>query len=148
MAGFYLFVSSIDSLDLHPSNTVHDFVVELGRNYELTCSRREKWCMALLEVRLDQGDVTQPILENTVITCDLAQPSYIQGTEQCILRSIDPSEGTQTASLYQPYYIGMKQCSFSRLRIRLLTRDLQTPRWAEQQTESARLTCIIHIQKL
>lgn len=153
MAGFYLFVSSVDSIDLYPSNTFDNFIVDLGRTYDLTeyCGWREKWNMALVEVALhnDEGE-SQHFPQDIIVTCDLASPSFIYGTEGCILRPIDASDSSHSASLYQTYYIGLSQLRFHKLRIELKERNLSSLDLTKfiERGKHYRLSCTIHFQRL
>lgn len=152
MSGFYLFVGSDDSSNLHDTNSFSDFVVELGRTYDLTqhCSWRETWNMALVEISLLNGSKRRNLPSDVIVTCDLVMPSYIYGTESCILRSIAANASNQqTASLHTSYYIGLKQLSFTRLRIGLRDHnlnpiDLKEGDWGVDPTTR----CTIHFQRL
>lgn len=153
MAGFYLFVSSTDSVDLYPANTFDNFIVDLGRTYDLTeyCGWREKWNMALVEAALhtNEGE-SQHFPQDIIVTCDLASPSFIYGTERCILRPIVGGEFSHSASLYQSYYIGLSQLRFHKLRIELKDRNL-SPLDLSQfkgRGKQNRLSCTIHFQRL
>lgn len=151
MSGFYLFLSSADSTRYHPTNTFYDFIVELGREYDLREEqnfRRDKWSMALVEISLESDGLIQRLPEDVIVLCDLASPSFIQGTERSVLSLIQSMSDKQFASLHHPYYIGVNKLCFSRLRIELVGRSLKpldlSKNWPES---SARLTCIIHFQK-
>lgn len=156
MTGFYLFVSSTDSSHYHDKNSYYDFIVELGRLYDLSDSAhlrsRNRWSMALVEVKLeDMAGLESPILpEEVLILCDLIQPSYIRGSERRILRQLGISGFGQLVSTYQPYYISLNQSKFSRLEIQLVDKDLipisQRRDWP--LTKTWKLSCTFHFQKM
>ena len=156
MSGFYLFVSSRDSVEFHKNNCYHDFRVELGREYDL--SRRQivrshtEWSMALVEIDLiNLVDNSSPRIKDDVLAvCDLISPSFIRGTERCVLRPIPLANSGHFASLYQPYYITLNTNSFSSVHITLLDRQLKpldsNNGWPEESKFS--LSCTLHFQRV
>ena len=156
MAGFYLFVSSKDSDQFHPDNKYFDFIVELGREYDLSDSgyakTRNRWSVALVEIKLEDINSSDPptLPEEVFILCDLILPSFIQGTERNILRSVGITGSGQLISTHQPYYITLNRLSFARLKISLLDKDLQrlTEKNGWPIKEDWKLTCTLHFQKI
>ena len=155
MTGFYLFVSSIDSSHYHENNTYYDFIVELGRPYDLSESShlrsRNRWNVALVEAKLEDvaGLETPFIPEEVLICCDLVQPSYIRGSERKVLRQLGLTGSGQIVSTYQPYYISLATQKFARLEVHLLDRDLKPVShrkdWPLSQTW--KLSCTLHFQR-
>lgn len=152
MSGFYVFVSSIDSVRDRPRNRVDDFIVDLGRSYTLdSCGGwRGVWCMALVEVRLTTSQGEESIPSEVFMLCDLAQSSYVRGTEQPVLRLLEAGDNnnTHSTSLFQPYYIGLKRVTFSSLRIQLKNKNLDEVQWARNLDSKSVLSCTIHFQRL
>lgn len=148
MSGFYVFISSIDSLTTRPNNKPYDFIVDLGRSYTLdSCGGwRGLWCVALLEAKLSTSQGEQSIPGDTFLLCDLAQSSYVRGTEQPVLRLLEGGEDTHhSASLYQAYYIGLKRDTFSSIRIQLRDKNLDD---LKKLDSDAVLSCTLHFQRL
>ena len=150
MSGFYLFVSSVDSLDNRPNNKPYDFIVELGRSYTLeSCGGwRGVWCVALLEVRLSTSQGEQSIPEEAFVLCDIAHSSFVRGTEQPVLRLLEAGENGHSSSLFQPYYIGLNRLTFSSLHIQLKNRDLEELKWSGDLNSDSVLSCTLHFQRL
>lgn len=150
MSGFYLFLSSTDTAYLHSSNTFYNFVVELGRTYDLTeCDAwGSYWSVALVDIALESGGVTHPFPQDFVVICDLVLPSYTYGAEACLLRAIESSANTHSASLHQTYYIAVKQPRFSKLKIELRNKDLSPIDLNKSWGENSRLLCSLHFQRL
>ena len=156
MAGFYLFVSSEDSKQYHTDNTYHDFIVELGRFYDLNeqVNRRGRgqWSAALVEIKLESisGSDIPALKEPVYILCDILSPSFIKGTERSILRPIGVNQGGQFESLYQPFYIQLNSLCFSRLKIAIVDQNLQS--LSEDKGwpigSDWKLSCILHFQKM
>ena len=156
MSGFYLFVSSNDSVQYHKDNNYHDFIVELDREYDLrsaqTFRNRSQWCVALVEISLEnmQNNISPRIKDDVLVLCDLIRPSYIKSTERRILRPISSNSSGRIASLFQPYYIELDTLTFSNIRITLLDKQLKKlsslDGWPDEKTFS--LSCTLHFQKM
>ena len=109
----YIFIRSNDSNTTHPGNTSTEFISELPRPVvledELNC--------ALVEC--DIGDKTG---ESFIIYCDLVENSCVHGQLIPILNII-----TKSGSVNFPYYIPVSKNAISRIRIRLLNKEGETP---------------------
>ena len=153
MTGFYLFVSSEDSVHFHQNNKFHDFIVELGRQYDLNeagyLRNRNRWSVALVEVKLEDitGFEDPTLLEEVLILCDLVSTSYIKNTERRVLRLLGLTGSGQLASTYQPYYIALNRTAFSNLSIQLVDKDLE-PLSGSLIHKPWKLSCTLHFQKI
>ena len=159
MTGFYLFVSSEDSKTYHTDNTYHDFVVELGRTYDLDensyIKNRSKWSMALVEIKLEAKSgnepVDQPELKDEVlIICDLVTTSYVKGTEARVLRPLGLNDKALFATISQAYYIELNRLNFSRFKITILDKNLNKLSKKNGWPIEAewKLSCTLHFQKI
>ena len=150
MSGFYVFISSTDSIANRPNNKPHNFIVDLGRAYTLvSCGGwRGLWCVALLEAKLSTSQGEQSIPSDAFLLCDLAQSSYVRGTEQPVLRLLEGGENSHSASLFQAYYIGLKRDTFSSIHIQLKDKNLDELVWAKNLEPDSVLSCTLHFQRL
>ena len=156
MSDFYLFISSKDSLQFHKDNCYHDFIVELGREYDVTPSQlfrsRSNWSVALVEIKLesDVGEPSPQIKDDLLVVCNVVSPSFIKGTERRILRPLPVGKSGQLLSLAQAYYMSLSTTCFSRLHITLLDKDLNKLKAEEGWPEEAEhtLSCTLHFQKM
>ena len=130
MGGFYLFLSSQDSISLYPLNKYDDFTVEFDRPIELpeTCGfgYTQTWRFALTEISLETvgGKDRRSLPESVVVLTDLCATSYIHATEAPVLRTIG-AKGELGSGLGQIYYIAVNKSSFNRLRIQIRDRELK-----------------------
>lgn len=157
MTGFYLFVSSEDSKTFHSENKYHDFIVELGRVYDLSDSSyiksRARWSMALVEIKLDTIEESQPrpaLTDEVLVICDLVTTSYVKGTEARVLRPLGLNEDSLFATISQAYYIELNRLNFSRFKITILDRDLNKLSKKNGWPVDAKwkLSCSLHFQKI
>lgn len=159
MTGFYLFVSSEDSKAYHAENCYHEFIVELGRTYDLSdnsyIKSRGQWCMALVEIKLenlesDESSLSPELKDEVLIICDLVTVSYVKGTEARVLRPLGLNERSLFATISQAYYIELSRLTFSRLKISIFDRDLnklaKKNGWPTE--EKWKLSCTLHFQKM
>ncbi len=154
MDGFYMFISSDDCNDTYPKNTFDDFIIEFDQEIELYERYREgqaqSFGVALVELSIVQstpGGIinTQTLPESCVVMCDLCTHSHIKATRQPILRTL-PSKEETAASLFLPYYIGVRHRSFRRIRVQLLTRELNRldpSKWGSKSV----IKCSLHFVK-
>ena len=124
-----LYLSSQDSLDIHPDNKPTDFIVELPRTLYL----EGPWEAALLDIKHDEW------LNNIFVFCDWCDTSVVRGQDLQVLRMV-PRFGFE--SLY--YYIPLiKQHHFQRIHITIKGHDLQdVSSFATEPT-----TCTLRLRK-
>ena len=145
---FYVFLSSSDSLDVYPGNTYDNFIVELDKEVRLEehtgLAFSQRWTVALTELTLSPiSDDQQDLPESIVVGSDLAEPSYINGTGYALLRTLAATKEI-TASLYQPYYMGVSKLHFRRIRITLKNSELGRLTVAKGWPEKAVVKCTLH----
>lgn len=99
----YLYLSSKDSVNIHPRNTAEDFTIELPISLQLD----ELWECALLSINRKNVDVY----------CDWCRPSIIHGGRLPVLSRV---KNRIDHPQYVPVNAGQK------LRIQLYIRDIQT----------------------
>lgn len=158
--GFYLFLSSTDSVNIHKHNNYKEFWVEFDEIVELEQSCgfgfSQQWQVALTDLTIDwpsddsNGSIgrvtTQTIPEEVVVLTDLCEPSYIHGTKASILRNI--GSGSEIGgSLYNTYYIGVVPISFNRIKIELRNRQLEPLTIAKGWPREGKLKCTLHFNR-
>ena len=148
--GFYLYLSSKDSENIYKSNNYKDFYVEFDHQIvlEQSCGFgfERQWQVALTELSIDFLNTDQTLPEGVVVLTELCEPSYINGTQLSILRTIASSAETN-ASLYNTYYVGVVVSSFNRIRIQLKNRDLKELQLEKGWPQNAVLQCTLHFIK-
>ena len=105
-----LVASSNDSLTSHPSNTSTDFTVELQRTLEAG------------ECALGEISYSPSYIGELLVVCDICEESFIHEIRLPFLRTV--SEPGEVKNLY---FIPTSRPQFQRIRIRLLTKDLEIP---------------------
>lgn len=157
-SGFYLFISSLDSKDIYPSNSYGDFWVEFDHIIvlEQSCGFgfSQEWRVALTELSLhfktdgqrNDDSTEQTLPEEVVVLTDLCEPSCIHGTKASILRNIGstPEVG---GSLYNTYYIGVVPTSFNRIRIELRNRQLEPLAKTKNWPSDGVMRCTLHFTR-
>jgi hypothetical protein len=142
MTSKYLFLSSTDSMDVHPSNNFSDFTVELHSPLDLNeeLHHDSKWSVALTDISVKWNKS----LDGTVIVlCDLVECNYIKGEQIPLLRTL-PGAALDGISLHLPYYMQLKNLVFSSLRIYLVDENLEKLKF--EQDNNIKLTCTLHFQ--
>ena len=127
----YFFVSSEDSKDIHPMNSLSDFIVELPRMYDL----EGQWEIALLDVEVSKSSVSMPDL---YLFCDLCENSYSLDSELPVLRRFT----FKTETFPTPYYIRLSCRIFNRFRIYIRNKASQSI-----PVDAGSLYCTLHIRK-
>ena len=145
---FFVFLSSIDSIDRYPNNRFDSFIVELDKEIILEdhggLGFTQTWTVALTELSLDPISVDQQIMpESVVVSCDLIAPSYINGTRHSLLRTL-PASTEITSSLHLPYYMSLGKLRFSRIRIELRDSKLGNLELAHGWKSKCVLKCTLH----
>ena len=160
MSGFYLFISSKDSIKYHPDNKWDDFMVELTREYDLSIDTsrglglvsRAGWCMSLVDISLESDGLNHPLPQDIIVLSDLAMPSFYLGTEIGILRMVHTGSQSQSLSLHQPYYIGLSRPVFRSFRVCLVDKNLKPLKgdiFSEEEPAPAKhLKCTLHFQQM
>ena len=123
----FVFLGSEDSILLYPANTSCEFLSDLGGGIELTGN----WCCGL--VSCDIGNIAEELL----VHCDIVQQSSVYGKLIPILTTVK-----QSGSVSYPYYIPVTRDYIHRIRIRLLTREGNTP-----STKPTHCNIVLHLTK-
>ena len=149
---FYVFLSSADSADRFPANTYDNFIVELDKEVRLEehagLGFSQRWTVALTDLTLQATSSELLILpEGVIVGCDLIDPSYINGTEYSLLRTL-PASDEICVSLHLPYYIGVNKLNFRRIRIELKDSQLGRLSAAKGWAEKAIVKCTLHFQRI
>ena len=130
----YLYLSSKNSLDVHPENSAFDFINELPTVLEL----EGRWDVALIELSTDfkpQGDIA--------ILCDLCEPSLIKESWQPLLRKV-PVKGKRFNRTYVlPYYTDVSH--FTLKRVRVYIRDVNLNHFAVNEGS---FECTLHLRRV
>ena len=96
----------------------------------------QKWTVALTELTLSPiSDDQEALPESVIVGCDLAEPSYINGTGNSLLHTLAAAKEI-TASLYQPYYMDVSKLHFRQIQITLKDSKLGRLSAAKGWTES------------
>jgi hypothetical protein len=133
----YLFLSSDDSKDRHPGNTVDDFTVELPRPLKL----EGRWVCGLKEVLFSNKLPT-----GTVYVCaDLCQDSLVCDTYAPVLRVVRKSiTRSGTVRIFDdPFYVEVRSDHLQRFRI-FLRGDRLNPL---PSRSAGQFFCTIHLRK-
>lgn len=132
----YIFISSDDSTNYHPTNSPSQFCVELPQTLNLP----GVWYCALTDIQL-KGSA--PVFEEMNVVCDLCEHSYIRNNLQPILRRI-PGEGKKrTTYSFSPLYYFKVSCDqVNRININILDSKL-SPASVLQGT----LICTLHLRR-
>jgi hypothetical protein len=150
MSGFYLFLSSEDSVHVHKNNNFADFITEFDREIVLEeiCGLgwRQQWSFALTDISIDYlPDLEHKPPESVIVLCDLAVPSYINNSQVGVIRTLN-STSEVAGSLYQCYYIATNKARFNNIRIQLKNTNLEAldrALWVGVKS----LKCILHFQR-
>ena len=122
-ASKYLTISSIDSLDIHPSNSNYDFTVELERTIY------GQFSIALVEIFCNQ------IPEELYVFCDIVEPSFVHDKMLPLLRVV-----RQPNEFIHLHQIRSSRALIQRIRIFVLNRTLSSP-----QFDSGAITCTLKL---
>ena len=154
--GFYMYLSSDDSSEIHTNNTWHNFTCEFNPEIVLenNCPyglRPYSWSVALLDLSiLDRSKPIQTLPESIAILTDIAAGSYINSTCMPILRTLAGGLEVST-SLAQPYYIDVSRVNFNTIHIEVLRRELSALSddvdWPKSDSNTT-LRCTLHFQKV
>ena len=133
----YFFVSSEESKDIYPMNSLLDFTVELPRMYDL----EGQWEIALLDMEVRKRSVSMPDL---YLFCDLCENSYSLHSELPVLRRFTLKAGMRINLTFPtPYYIKLSRHMFNRFRIYLRNKVGQSI-----AVDKGTLYCTLHIRKI
>lgn len=133
----YFFVSSEDSKEIYPMNSLSDFIVELPKIYDLD----GQWEIALLDVEVRKKSASMP---DMYLFCDLCENSYTLHSELPILRRFTLKSGMRTNLTFQiPYYVRLSRHIFNRFRIYIKNKAGQSI-----TVDRSTLYCTLHIRKI
>lgn len=119
----YLFVSSDDSLEYHPTNSTYDFTITLPQTIH------GDWEIAL-------GDITYVShFEDLYVFCDLCEYSYVKDTSLPLLRLI-----SGIGEFENLYFHTVTRNVIQRIRIFITNKNLETP---SQDIGPVRLTLVM-----
>ena len=79
----YIYISSEDSKDLYPKNSMTDFIVELPETIHLG---EGQWEMALIETTYDRNVHVDH--QSMYLLCDVCEYSHVHNNKQPILRKL------------------------------------------------------------
>lgn len=130
----YLFVSSDNSLNYHPSNSASDFTVELSQDIKL----EGDWKIALLDFSCDSAG-----RDYLRVCCDICFPSWLDDQYMPVLRSFPISEGFTSRVFAFPYYIPIHCHSLKRIRVYIIGDNT-----SEAALRSTPLKCTLHLKKI
>ena len=129
MDQFYLFLSSRDSKNLHPTNRASDFTVQLPRIISL----EGQWECGLTEV-----DVNGALKEPLYLCTNVCGESYVRDTSLPLLRVI-----AQKKKVYEnPFYMRLTGNSLHHIRIYLKKGDLT------EASVSGGTKCTLHFRRI
>ncbi len=130
----YLFLSSLDSQLVHPSNKADDFIVELPHPLHLTGI----WECALVDMQLSRSQNSSLVF---YVCCDLCEDSYVNNTQLPVLRSLSSKAKTFT-QFSQPQYMRVKRDRVTRLRVFIRS-------WSDIDLSLAKelVTCTLHLRR-
>ena len=129
----YLFLSSRDSMDQHPSNASTDFTVELPKAYHF----QGDWEIALKEL---ECRVAEDLI---YVLSDITAESYVNGTLAPVLRSVRREKKRDALFTFtDPYYLPVRPDQLSRVRMFIRGRTLQPIK-----TDTTVVYCTLHLRR-
>lgn len=153
MTDFFIFLSSLDSVDKFKTNNPFDFTVELPKPITIHNQERYYWSVSMsdISIHLDHAESSynSPFVH---VMCDIVSVSIIRNAYKPLLRSFSTRvEGrtnrtflTATNSLYIPQYFPIINNHFNRIRIYLTDHNLKNINYIIPNT--GELTCSLHFQ--
>jgi hypothetical protein len=140
MDDFYLFITSLDSIENYPDNSYCSTKIDLQEPIELSESDDCYWSVALVDIAISEN--TMLAKSNVILLCDVVEGSYIRNRVRSVLRIFSGDSATK-GSLFMPYY---HRVSRNRIRtIHLEFVDLNLKTIQSQGTEPV-LACTLHFQ--
>ena len=119
----YLFLSSNDSLELHPANSTYDFTVSLPQ------TMYGDWEIALAEVEYASHN------EDMYVFCDLCEYSYVKSKTLPLLRVV-----SKIGEFEHLFFHKVTRNVIQRIRIFITNDELDTP---AQDIGPIRLTLVV-----
>ena len=133
-SGFYLYLSSVDSVDYFPSNTSDNFIVKLPELYKLP----GHWEVALTEIHLPAR--AGQTAESFSVYSDICEETVIGGIKEPVLRKLFNT--TDEATFSQYYYIPVRSKEIGSIRIFIKSTDGKSVSFRK-----GTLHCTLHIRK-
>jgi len=112
----YLYISSEDSRDVFPKNTMTDFVVELPDTVHLDDG---PWEMALMDVSYDKNIHTNRA--TIYLLCDVCEYSRVHYSSQPILRKLMRHSSYRILQ----HFVDIKTSEIKRMHFRMVDAQLQ-----------------------
>ena len=139
MTDFYLYLSSLDALDIRKNNSPQDFFIQFPKSYELDGG----WVCALTQISLTCNFT--PRSKRLYMCCDLVQESYVRDTLLPVLRNIEIEtryKKLQTKEYINPAYVPVTVNHFNSIHISLRDQDLNPIDFTTND-----LHCVVHFKK-
>ena len=130
---YYFYLSSQDSKDRHPQNTVADFIVELNTPIEL----KGKWQVGLVE---SDAKLTQS-RTNAFLCCNLCSESQVRGRNLPVLKKVT-TKGNYYTPL--PLYVDTNRTHVQRIHIYSLDSDLNPLK----TISTATFDCMVELKRV
>ena len=118
----YVYVSSTDSLTLHPENTPSNFIVQLPQYIRFD---EGEWTCGVVQCMLPKR-----VSKNVYITSDFVESSVLHGRLQPVLCMTT----VKTKEFIQVKYVPVKRNQISTLRIKLVNRRGEEVNFTEDET--------------
>jgi len=112
----YIYLSSEDSKDVFPTNTMTDFVIELPEPLPLAGGH---WEMALMEASYDKNIHNDH--ESVFLLCDVCEYSQVHNSSQPILRKLKHHPSYRVLQ----HFVDIKQSELKRIHFRMVDTKLQ-----------------------
>ena len=132
--GFYLYLSSVDSVDYFPSNTSDNFIVKLPEVYKLP----GHWEVALTEIHFPAR--AGQTAESFSVYSDICEETVTRGIKEPVLRKLFNT--TDEATFAQYYYIPVRSKEISSIRIFIKSTDGEPVSFRK-----GTLHCTLHMRK-
>ena len=139
MTDFYLYLSSLDSLNIRKNNNPGECFIQFPKSYELD----GVWTCALTQISLTCNFT--PRSKRLYLCCDLIQDSYVRNTSLPVLRNIEIEtryKKLQTKEYVNPEYIPVTVNHFNSLHIYLRDENLNSVNFTTND-----LHCVVHFKK-
>ncbi len=133
---FHLFLSSLDSHQLHPGNTPGDFTVELPQSMEL----KGMWECALVDFQLIGASVAY---DPFCLCTDICEESCVGDTQLPILRRLT-LKGQKKDSLVQ--FINLNYVRVNKDQINRIRIYIKSTKHHNFAVSSGELSCTLHLR--
>ena len=134
MNELYLYLSSVDSLQHFPNNSLSDFTIHLPTEYRFDGT----WTCALRAIKCETT-----ISKDLYVFCDIVEDSYVRDRKMPILQYIPGEKGIISKDYDSSVCPALTRTSLNTLRVYIRDYKMNEPALIGEST-----TCTLHLQKV